>query len=150
MSGAMQGEAFVTSVRVYYEDTDFSGVVYHANYLKFAERGRSDFLRFAGIHHSELLAMTPPLAFVVNAMQIEFLAPAKIDDELRVETLLAQVQGARFAFSQRIMRADTCLWKARVGAACIDLDGRPRRIPKSAIAALGDYQVVEVPAAFEV
>ena len=80
----MQGEAFVTSVRVYYEDTDFSGVVYHANYLKFAERGRSDFLRFAGIHHSELLAMTPPLAFVVNAMQIEFLAPAKIDDELRV------------------------------------------------------------------
>jgi acyl-CoA thioester hydrolase len=150
MTGAMQGDAFVTSVRVYYEDTDFSGVVYHANYLKFAERGRSDFLRFVGIHHSELLAMTPPLAFVVNTMQIEFLVPAKIDDELSVETILAHVQGARFAFYQRIMRGDTCLWKARVGAACIDLDGRPRRIPKSAMAALADYVVADIPKVFEV
>ncbi len=150
MTGAMHNQAFVSNVRVYYEDTDFSGVVYHANYLKFAERGRSDFLRFAGIHHSELLAMTPPLAFVVNAMQIEFLVPAKIDDQLRVETVLAHVHGARFVFFQRIMRDDTCLWKARIAAACIDLDGRPKRIPKSAITALSEYLVADVPAEFEV
>ena len=139
MSGRMQGQAHTLDVRVYYEDTDFSGVVYHANYLKFAERGRSDFLRLAGIHHSQLIEMEPPLAFVVSTMQIEFLVPAKIDDELLVETIITQVRGARFEFYQRIFRADTCLWKGHIEAACIDMEGRPRRIPRFACEALNPY-----------
>jgi acyl-CoA thioester hydrolase len=139
MSGQMQGQAHTLDVRVYYEDTDFSGVVYHANYLKFAERGRSDFLRLSGVHHSQLIEMDPPLAFVVSAMQIEFLVPAKIDDVLFVESTLTQARGARFEFYQRIMRGDTCLWKGRIEAACIDLEGRPRRIPKFACEALQAY-----------
>ena len=71
-------------VRVYYEDTDFSGVVYHANYLRFAERGRSEFLHACGIHHSDLFSRPDPLAFTVVNMNIDFLAPAKIDDRLAV------------------------------------------------------------------
>ena len=68
-------------VRVYYEDTDFSGVVYHANYLRFAERGRSEFLHSCGIHHSDLFSRPDPLAFTVVNMNIDFLAPAKIDND---------------------------------------------------------------------
>ena len=87
MDGAFTDKIHKLNVRVYYEDTDFSGVVYHANYLKFAERGRSSFLRLAGVIHSDLLTHEPPLAFVVRGMNIEFVAPARIDDVLVVETI---------------------------------------------------------------
>lgn len=124
------------TTQVYYEDTDFSGVVYHANYLKFAERGRSNFLRLAGVEHAHLLTLEPPLAFVVGQMSMQFLVPAKIDDVLLVETVFTRVQGARILAEQRISRDGEPLWQAKVTAAMVDLEGRPKRLPKAMAEAL--------------
>ncbi len=126
-------------IRVYYEDTDFSGIVYHANYLKYAERGRTDFLRLAGVHHSELLKLDPPLAFAVHKMEIEFLAPARIDELLEVETRYVTARGARLDIEQTICRDSTQIWRGFVRVACIDTGGRPRRLPVSVVEALGGY-----------
>ncbi len=130
LGGHFDDKAYKLPIRVYYEDTDFSGVVYHANYLKFAERGRSDFLRAAGVHHTDMLALTPPLAFVVTAMNIKFFAPARIDDELTVVTVFTAAKGARMLAYQAVWRDDDIVWQAEVQAACVDLDGRPRRMPR--------------------
>jgi acyl-CoA thioester hydrolase len=114
-------------VRVYYEDTDFSGRVYHASYLRFLERGRTEWLRARGFGHREL-AEGSGVAFAVRSMQIEFLAPALMDDLLRVETGIAVARGASIEFRQRILRGDTELVAAMALAAAIR-DGRPVRIP---------------------
>jgi len=116
-------------VRVYYEDTDFTGVVYHANYLKFMERGRTDALRCAGVGHADILKLDPPLGFVVRQMMLDFIKPARIDDALVVETRFVQARGARLVIGQRIVCGEAELLTADVQAACIDLDGRPRRLP---------------------
>ena len=113
------------AVRVYYEDTDFSGVVYHANYLRFFERGRTDSLRLAGIHHTELLE--DEAVFVVRRMEIEYLRPAKVDDALLVRSRFLSLKGARMVIEQVIERGGVTLATARVEAALIGLDGRPRR-----------------------
>lgn len=126
-------------IRVYYEDTDFSGIVYHANYLKYAERGRTDFLRLADVHHSELLKLDPPLAFAIHKMEIEFLAPARIDELLEVETRYVTAKGARLDVQQTIHRHGTPIWRAMVHAACIDTQGRPRRLPDFAVKALAGH-----------
>jgi len=136
MSDTRDESWFETAVRIYYEDTDFSGVVYHANYLKFAERGRSDYLRACGVHHNELSKATPPLVFVVTRMDIKFLAPARIDDLLSVMTRFTQVRGARLRAEQKIYLNDAAIWYADVDIACIDLTGKPRRLPQSVISAL--------------
>ena len=132
-------------VRVYYEDTDFSGVVYHANYLKYAERARSDFLRLAGVKHSDLLALEKPLAFVITKMDIDFLAPARIDDELQVSSVCTLAKGVRMGFHQMVSRGETVLWRAKVAAACVDLEGRPRRLPAITAEQLASYVVAAVP-----
>ena len=123
-------------IRVYYEDTDFTRVVYYANYLKFLERGRTDALRSAGVAHAELLDADPPLGFAVRKITAEYLIPARIDDALTVETRITQAKGARIHFTQRVLRGDKVLLTAQVEAACIDLDGRPKRLPKAVIAAV--------------
>ena len=117
-------------VRVYYEDTDFSGVVYHANYLRFAERGRSEFLHSCGIHHSDLFSRPDPLAFTVVNMNIDFLAPAKIDDRLEVVSAYIFIKGARLHIKQAIMLEHRVLWRADVHVACITAAGRPVRMPR--------------------
>lgn len=119
------------SVPVYYEDTDFSGFVYHANYVKFAERGRSNFLKLCDISHTELLALDPQLAFVFGHMEMDFLVPARVDDVLLVETAFTEMRGARLVAEQRILRQGETVWQAHVLAACVDLEGRPRRLPRS-------------------
>ena len=119
------------SIRIYYEDTDFSGVVYHANYLKFFERGRSEALRALGISHRDLLAADPPLAFTARRIAVEFMIPARIDDELEVRTLFAKASGARLAVSQSLWRGEQQLASAEVEIACIDLQGKPKRLPKT-------------------
>lgn len=123
--------------RVYYADTDFSGVVYHARYLEFLERGRSDFLRLAGVHHTELAdgKHGEKLVWVVRRMEIDFHAPAKIDDVLTIDTRTENVSGARIFMAQQIKRADDVLIEARVEAAIISESGRPRRFPKEWVAA---------------
>jgi acyl-CoA thioester hydrolase len=116
-------------VRVYYEDTDFSGNVYHAAYLKFLERARTEWLRALGIHHSEL--MKDGLAFAVRHMEIDFEAPAKIDDELIVTTTIAQKTGARVVLDQSIHSGAELLVQGRVTAVAINQSGKPARLPKA-------------------
>lgn len=123
--------------RVYYADTDFSGVVYHARYLEFFERGRSDFLRLAGVHHTELAEGKhgERLVWVVKRMEIDFRAPARIDDVLTVETRTEAISGARITMAQQLKRGQDVLVEARVEAAIISESGRPRRFPKEWITA---------------
>ncbi|MEO1039924.1 MAG: tol-pal system-associated acyl-CoA thioesterase [Pseudomonadota bacterium] len=123
-------------VRVYYEDTDFTGVVYYANYLKFFERGRTEALRSAGVSHSELLDGDSPLGFAVRDLHVKYLRPARIDDALTVETRFVEMKGARMRVEQIIRRGGEILAEASVEAACIDLDGRPRRMPTRVVDAI--------------
>lgn len=117
-------------IRVYFEDTDFSGAVYHANYIKFCERGRTDCLRLMGIHHRALHEGDGGgLVFVVRRMECDFLRPARIDDLLEVRTGCLEAGGARLVLGQRITRDETRLFEARVIVALIGADGRPRRFP---------------------
>lgn len=120
-------------VRVYYEDTDFTGIVYHASYLRFMERGRTDFLRLLDIHHAALDAGAAgePLAFAIRRMAIEFLRPARIDDVLIVETCPSEIAGARLELTQRVLRGDEVLIEASVTAVMIGRDGRARRVPRA-------------------
>ncbi len=138
-SGSFQGREHLLAVRVYYEDTDFTGLVYHANYLRYFERGRSDFLRLASTGHKELLDRDDPLAFVVVHMAIDFKKGARIDDALVVRTAYDAVKGARLLISQRIERGGELVAQAKVEAACIDLTGRPRRAPKALIDGLAPW-----------
>jgi acyl-CoA thioester hydrolase len=116
-------------IRVYYEDTDFSGVVYHASYLRYLERGRTEQLRELGVSQKVLLERDTRLFFVVRRMAIEFLKPALMDDHVTVETRHVETRGATLDVSQRILRNDDLLVTADVTVACLG-DGRPRRIPE--------------------
>jgi acyl-CoA thioester hydrolase len=129
--------AFTIPIRVYYEDTDFSGVVYHARYLHFFERGRTEALRSCGVSHTELLGRAEPLAFAVRKMAIEWIAPARIDDVLDVATRFAEIKGARMLIEQEIRRAGALVASADVEAACMNLAGKPRRLPADVAAKLG-------------
>lgn len=135
-SGTWSDGSHRLPIRVYYEDTDFTGIVYYANYLKFLERGRTDALRTAGVSHCDLLALDPPLGFAVRRIAVEYLVPARIDDALVVETRFTQARGARLAVAQRILNGGTVLITAQVDAACIDLNGRPRRLPAATLTSL--------------
>jgi acyl-CoA thioester hydrolase len=115
-------------MRVYYEDTDFSGVVYHASYLRFLERGRTEFLRAAGVDQSTLHAEGEGLIFAVRRMTIDYLKPARMDDVLLIETHTADVRGASLTVAQRIRRGEEVLVTADVRVAAV-LGGRPARIP---------------------
>jgi acyl-CoA thioester hydrolase len=117
------------TIRVYYEDTDFSGYVYHANYLKFCERARSDLIRSRGVDQNALAAGDSKLFFVIRRMDCQFLKPAVFDDVLTVETIPVETAGARFEMQQRVKRGDEVLFSADVTAVLIDGRGRPVRIP---------------------
>ncbi|WP_224703473.1 tol-pal system-associated acyl-CoA thioesterase [Devosia aquimaris] len=119
-------------VRIYYEDTDFSGNVYHAAYLKFFERGRTEFLRDAGIHHSELAEQG--LAFAVRSMDIQFDGAAHIDDLLTVVTAVEAISGARLTLMQTILRGESVLTRARVVVVAIKTSGAAARLPKAILA----------------
>lgn len=123
-------KTFTLPIRIYYEDTDFSGVVYHAAYLKFFERARTESLRQCGVTHTELLAREEPLAFAVRKMTTEWAAPARIDDLLEVRTAFVSVKGARMLLDQEIWREETLIARAEVEAVCMSLKGRPRRLPE--------------------
>jgi len=128
-AGRFDGRVHLLPVRIYYEDTDFTGVVYHANYLRFFERGRSDFLRVAGVHHSALLEGAEPLGFAVNRITLEFLKAARIDDALLVETVFETMRGPRIFISQTLKRGADTLVTAEVQVCCISLTGKPRKPP---------------------
>jgi acyl-CoA thioester hydrolase len=135
-AGWLDGREHVLPVRIYYEDTDFTGVVYHANYLRYFERGRSDFLRVAGVSHQDLLERADPAAFTVVRIAVEFRKPARVDDALHVRTVYERIKGPRLFIRQRIVRGADLIASAEVEAACIDLAGRPRKPPPGLVAAL--------------
>jgi len=122
----------VLPVRIYYEDTDRGGVVYHANYLKFCERARSDCLRLLDLHQNEMQDM----GFVVRRMTCDFLNPARLDDLVEVETRFLELAGARLELDQRVRLADNILFKALVTVVLIDGRGRPKRLPPALAAKL--------------
>ena len=126
-AGRFEGREHRLPVRVYYEDTDFTGLVYHANYVRYFERGRSDALRLMGVGHAELLDGDRPLAFVVSKMALTFQKPARIDDELLVRTFYESAKGVRLLILQTVTRGDEVLCRAEVEVVCIHMDGRPRR-----------------------
>jgi acyl-CoA thioester hydrolase len=136
LSGRIDGDHHELPVRIYYEDTDFSGVVYHANYLKYFERGRSEYMRLIGVHHHQLAALEAPLAFAVSSIHIKYLTPARIDDLVSVKSRLNAVRGASFSLDQWVEREGKKLAEAQVQVVCIDLKGRPKRLPKDLQAAI--------------
>lgn len=115
------------TVRVYYEDTDFTGMVYHANYLRFFERGRSDHLRDAGVSHQSLLQREDPAAFTLTNVNVTYRKPAKVDDLLHIRTRYLGMDGPRIRFSQGCLRAEEVLAEAEITAVMIHADGRLRR-----------------------
>lgn len=135
LAGRFESGAHVLPVRVYYEDTDFTGIVYHGAYVRFFERGRSDFLRLAGVQHANMQAdgSGHSIAFAVRAMTIDFLKTATIDDELEVLTRLAELKGARIILEQEIRRGGDILVTARVTVAVITGEGRPTRLPEDLV-----------------
>ncbi len=137
--GRFDGRAHLLPVRVYYEDTDFTGVVYHANYVRYFERGRSDFLRALGIGHAQLLEGEAPMAFVIAEMRLQFVKPARIDDALVVRTTYDAVKGPRLMIAQAVERDGEALCRAEVTAVCIHLDGRPRRPTKALVEAVAPW-----------
>jgi acyl-CoA thioester hydrolase len=148
--GEIRDGRHVLTLRVYYEDTDFSGVVYHASYLRFMERGRTDYLRLLGADHRALFEAAereaPGFAFVVRSMTIEFLKPARMDDVLEVLTAPQEVKGASAILYQQIARADEILIDAQVRVAFVS-GGRARPIPKPLrLAMRADHEAARQPA----
>lgn len=129
-------------LRVYYEDTDFSGRVYHASYLRFLERGRTEWLRSLGFEHRSL-SEAIGLTFAVRQLSIEFLAPALIDDVLRIETDLLGMRGAKIDFNQTILRRGSEIARAAVGVVTLR-NGRPVRVPGEMIAGIENHVVRNV------
>jgi len=125
------GRRHVLPVRVYFEDTDFSGLVYHATYLRWCERGRSDFLRLMGNDHQALSAGSggrEPAAFVVRRMHIEYLKPARIDEVLEITTRAKETTAATLTLDQRISRNGVDLFTAEVMVVLISASGKPQRL----------------------
>lgn len=133
LDGEIRGGRHHLPVRVYYEDTDFSGVVYHASYLRFMERGRSNYLRLLGADQralfEEVAKEAPGFAFVVRSMQIDFRKPARMDDVLEIVSTTVEVKGASVVINQQVMRGEEMLVEAKVQVAFVS-GGRARPIPK--------------------
>jgi acyl-CoA thioester hydrolase len=138
-AGRIEGRVHLLPVRIYYEDTDFTGVVYHANYLRYFERGRSDFFRAIGISHTALLDLPEPTAFTIIRIELDYRRAARVDDALVVRTTYDSIKGPRLFVSQTILRGDEVIAEAQVQAVCIDMKGRARRPPPGMVELLRPY-----------
>jgi len=140
LDGEIKSGRHLMQVRVYYEDTDFTGIVYHANYLRFMERGRTNYLRLLGADHRALFEQAsreaPGFHFVVRHMDLDFIRPARMDDVLVIETKPSEVRGASITLHQKVMRGDDLLIEAKVQVAFVS-QGRAQRIPKPLREAMG-------------
>jgi acyl-CoA thioester hydrolase len=135
LDGVIQNGVHRLSMRVYYEDTDFSGFVYHANYLKFCERARSDWIRFLGINQNAMDESN--IVIVIRKMVCDFLRPARFDDILTVESSLGDCTGVRMIMHQRVKRGDESLFTAEVTAVLVDKAGKPKRLTPAFLNAMG-------------
>ncbi len=138
--GHFEGKVHILPIRIYYEDTDLSGVVYHANYLRFMERGRSEFFRAAGIPLASLND-AEPTAWALRKVSLEFHRAARLDDVLEVHTACTAISGARMSADQKIYSGSLLLTHGRVEACIITLSGKPRRIPESIRAKLAPFLI---------
>jgi acyl-CoA thioester hydrolase len=127
--GRFEGLVHILPIRIYYEDTDLSGVVYHANYLRYMERGRSEFFRCAGIARLAMTDGREATAWTLRRATLEFLKPARLDQLIAVHTRATALSGARMAADQKIFRNDELLTRGSVEACIITYSGKPRRIP---------------------
>ncbi|WP_210269966.1 tol-pal system-associated acyl-CoA thioesterase [Hyphomicrobium methylovorum] len=128
------GQGHVLPVRVYFEDTDAGGVVYHASYVRFAERGRTDFLRLLGTDARQLIDGSDsrePAAFLVRRMSFDFFRPARMDDLLEVETRVKELGGASVTLIQTIRRGETRLVEAEVTVVLVAISGKPLRLSQA-------------------
>jgi acyl-CoA thioester hydrolase len=130
LAGRIEGDTHVLPVRVYFEDTDFAGLVYHANFLKFCERGRSDLIRLLGVHHQALAnpEQGDPSVFVVRRIEIDYLRPARLDDVLEVVTRCVEIGGASLTLLQEVRRGETLIVRAKVVVVLVSSSGKPQRL----------------------
>ncbi len=138
-SGASTDGIHIYPLRVYYEDTDAAGIVYYANYLKYAERARTEMLRDLGTENARLME-TEGLAFAVRRCEVDFFKPARLDDLLSVETRLIDVGGASLVADQRVKRDNAELVRMELKLACMSLDGRPARLPAAVKTRLEEFR----------
>jgi acyl-CoA thioester hydrolase len=137
-TGILRGRVHVLPVRVYYEDTDAAGIVYYANYLKFAERGRTEMLRVLGVEQERLRAETG-MQFVMHEGEVKYRRPARLDDALTVETALVRLGAASVNMRQTIKRADEEVARFTASVACTGPDGKPMKMPAQLRSALQDF-----------
>jgi acyl-CoA thioester hydrolase len=128
--GFLEGKVHVLPISIYYEDTDLSGFVYHANYLRYMERGRTEFFRLAGISKMAGLDEEEPTAWTLRSIHVDYLRPARLDDIIHVRSRLIGLSGARMQAIQRITCNETLLVEGRIEACITTLTGKPRRLPK--------------------
>lgn len=137
-SGAIVDGRHVFPIRVYYEDTDAGGVVYYANYLKFAERARTEFLRITGAQHRELMD-SENVMMAVRRCEVDYLRPARLDDSLEVHTEITELRGASMWAHQSVMRRDSILARLKLRVACVTREGSPARFPAFVVEALKPF-----------
>lgn len=146
LAGRIEGSRHVLPVRVYHEDTDFTGLVYHANYLKFCERARSDFVRLAGLSQTELFGGEvgqEPAAFVVRHMDVDYLKPARMNDVLEVMTSVDHLGGAYMTLLQQVKRRETVLMRLRVKIVLVGQSGKVQRLGALVTAGLQGFVNLE-------
>lgn len=129
--GRFEGKTHILPIRVYYEDTDLSGVVYHANYLRYMERGRMEFFRLSGISRLAMLDDAEPTAWTLRNASLDFHRPARVEDQLEVHTTCPLLTGARMQADQKIYASGVLLVHGKVEACIMTLSGKPRRIPQA-------------------
>ena len=138
-AGRFEGKVHVLPIRIYYEDTDLSGIVYHANYLRYMERGRSEFFRAVGITKLAQLEEPEPTAWTLRRLEIEYMRPARLDDIIEVHTKAHGLTGVRLSAEQNIYCRGVQLTHGKVEACLITLSGKPRRLPRDMHAKLAPY-----------
>jgi len=141
--GTLDGKTHVLPISVYYEDTDLSGFVYHANYLRYMERGRTEFFRLSGISKMAGLEEDEPTAWAIRSIRVDYFRPARLDDVIQVRTTLVDLSGARLNVIQRITLDKTLLVEGRVQACMATLTGKPRRLPQNIRQTLAPFVVAD-------
>jgi acyl-CoA thioester hydrolase len=140
--GYFEGKVHILPISIYYEDTDLSGMVYHANYLRYMERGRTEFFRLAGISRARL-EDEEPTAWTLRRIAVEYFRPARLDDQVAVHSVLTEVSGARLKVLQRVCRGGDLLVEGRIEACITTLTGKPRRLPGTVHDALAPFVTTE-------
>lgn len=129
--GVFEGKVFYLPVRMYWEDTDTGGVVYHGNYVSYFERGRTEMLRAAGLPHSDMMMGDDPVIWVISKVEVSYKRSAYMDDAVVIKTQVEKLGGASMIMAQEMWRGEEMLAEARFRIAVTDKNGKPRRLPQN-------------------